>query len=107
MENVLITFEELDIEPINDFVKILNASNQTVANISGNTIPEPILIIGNKTTITFDTDASGRAGGFKLHYQTNVTDIKKFNSTHVQIFPNPASDKIIDKLFSSIQRSHN
>jgi hypothetical protein len=95
MENVLITFEEFDIEPINDFVKILNASNQTAANLSGNTLPEPILIIGNKATITFDSDAGGRAGGFKLHYQTNVTDVKNMNSTQVQVFPNPANDKII------------
>jgi hypothetical protein len=95
MENVLITFEEFDIEPINDYVKILNASNQTAANLSGNNLPDEILIIGNKATITFRSNESGRAGGFKLHYQTNVTDVKNINSTQIQIFPNPASDKII------------
>jgi hypothetical protein len=95
MENVLITFEEFDIEPINDYVKILNASNQAVANLSGNILPDEILIIGNKATITFRSNESGRAGGFKINYQTNVSTLNRSKINQIQIFPNPASDKLI------------
>lgn len=93
-ENILISFEEFDVEPINDYVKILNSSDQLVAKLSGNTLPDDILIIGNKATVVFDTDESVRAGGFKINYQTNVTTIQKPESNILTVYPNPASDKL-------------
>jgi hypothetical protein len=93
-ENILITFEEFDIEPIDDFVKILNSSSQTAANLSGNEIPEPVLIIGHKATVSFRTDDSGRSGGFKLHYEINTSGVANDGTNNLSVYPNPADDKI-------------
>jgi len=93
-ENILITFLEFDIEPVLDWVKILNSSNQTVATLSGSALPEPVLITGNKATVTFRSNTSVRAGGFKLQYETNVTNSKLLSGKGLNVYPNPAKDKI-------------
>jgi len=93
-ENILITFEELDLEPVYDYVKVINSTGQTALQVSGTTIPEPILIVGHKASIMFKTNASVRAGGFKLRYETNVTNISKNTDTNIFLFPNPANDFI-------------
>lgn len=97
-ENIRITFLEFDIEPINDYVKILNSSNQTVANLSGSELPEAIIIPGNKVTVMFDTNGSVRYDGFKLFYDINVTDLKEDILDKLIIYPNPADDKLFINL---------
>ncbi len=107
-ENILITFDEFDIEPINDWVKILNSSNQTAAVLSGSEIPEPILIIGNKATVSFRTFNTGRAGGFTLHYEINVTGKNTIHSKNISIFPNPTTNNLfveLPQLYSSVEIS--
>ena len=93
-ESIRVTFTEFDIEPENDYIKILNSENQTVANISGSTLPSPILVMGNKITVTFRSDASTRAQGFSFYYEINKDDVEKFESDKIDIYPNPTSDKL-------------
>jgi len=97
-ENILITFDEFDIEPVNDYVKVLNSSNQTVANLSGSELPEPVLITGNKATVSFRSNASVRSDGFKLHYEINVTDVDNIYKSNIKIYPNPANERIFVRL---------
>ena len=91
-ENILITFEELDLEPVYDYVKVINSSGQTALQASGSTIPEPVFILGHKASIMFKTNAYNRAGGFKLRYETNVTNISKASNNNIFIYPNPSND---------------
>jgi len=91
-ESIRITFTDLDIEPVNDYVKIINESNQTVANISGTELPTPILIMGEKVTITFRSNAATRAGGFSLYYEINKDGIEKDKVDNLSIYPNPVTD---------------
>jgi len=92
VENIEITFLEFDIEPINDYVKILNSDGQSVATLSGDVLPDKILIEGNKATVIFKTNNDIRAGGFKLKYQTNVNSSKEIFANKIEIYPNPAED---------------
>ncbi|HOZ30302.1 MAG TPA: C10 family peptidase [Bacteroidales bacterium] len=93
-ENIRVTFIEFDIEPVNDYVKIINSSNQSVATLSGSELTEPIIVPGNKITIMFKTNTSIRHDGFKLFYDINVSDIKDKQTENIKIYPNPVSEKL-------------
>jgi hypothetical protein len=91
-ESIRVTFTEFDIEPIDDYIKILNSSNQTVANISGNTIPSPTTVIGDKITITFRSNPSVRYQGFSLYYEINKDGVDSEFANNFRIYPNPVTD---------------
>ncbi len=91
-ENILISFLEFDIEPINDYVRILNSEGQNVGTFSGDFLPEDILINGNKATVVFKSNETIRGEGFKLQYQTNVASVNKITEDNFKIYPNPVSD---------------
>jgi hypothetical protein len=93
-QSIRISFLEFDIEPVNDFVKIVNSSNQTVATLSGSVIPDPVTIIGDKATVTFRSNTSSRNNGFKLYYEINKDAIDQNKIAKVSLFPNPAEDQI-------------
>lgn len=102
-EDIRITFLEFDIEPIHDYIQILDANNQSVATLSGYELPESILLSGNRATVTFRSNANIRAGGFKLLYETNVGSQQNGIEEKVKIYPNPAETSIFiylnDNLF--------
>ncbi len=91
-ENIKITFTEFDLEPIRDYIKIYDSSNRIVADLSGNQIPDPILVHDNKITISFKTNYSKRAQGFSLNYETNVDNVDNIVVDNIKIYPNPVSD---------------
>jgi len=92
--NFTFEFLELDTEEGNDFVKILRNGRQ-YAEFSGNTLPEPISFDGENATIVFSTNASQRAGGFKLAYRVGEPlGIKNLESDAISVYPNPASTEI-------------
>jgi len=93
-QNIRITFLEFDIEPVNDYVKILNSSNQTVATLSGSLLPEPIIVPGEFVTVVFRTNNGVRYDGFKLVYDINVTNNNAYLSSNLCVYPNPASEKL-------------
>ena len=90
--SITVEFTEFNLESVNDYVKIVNSSNQSVTTLSGNTIPDPITIQGDKITFTFRSDEQIRAGGFSINYTTQFVGINKNLSANISIFPNPASD---------------
>ena len=89
------TFEflELDTEYDKDFVKI-SRNGKTYAKFSGDTLPEPITFDGERASISFTSDESGRAGGFKLVYRIGEAGVESFTIGNVSIYPNPASSTI-------------
>ena len=89
------TFEflELDTEQDNDFVKILR-NGRLYAEFSGNTLPEPIHFDGDNATISFSTNASGRAGGFKIAYRVGETNVESIENDNISVYPNPANSEI-------------
>lgn len=89
-----INFTEMDLEPVNDYVKILNASNQTVGNFSGSTLPDQLEVSGHKITITFRSNANTRAGGFGLQYSTTFIEVPQQTQNHISVYPNPCTDII-------------
>ena len=92
-QSITLTFTELNTEPINDYVKILNSSNQTVATLSGNNLPtEPITVEGEKVTVTFRSNPQIRAGGFSLNYTTQFVGVDQEVTNSMILFPNPASE---------------
>ncbi|MDD4216685.1 MAG: C10 family peptidase [Bacteroidales bacterium] len=92
--NIRITFTEFDIEPTKDYLRITNSTGQSVAKLSGNTIPEPIIIMGEKITITFRTESTPRHQGFSLYYEINKDGIDDDFAKKINIYPNPAIDKL-------------
>ncbi len=112
-ENFKITFLEFDTEPVNDFLRIVDGNNQIVAILSGSEIPEPILIETDKITAEFRTNSTVRGGGFKFHYEINVSNIEQSFTDKIEIFPNPTSgiinintnhikDKTLVKVYDAI-----
>ena len=89
------TFEfiELDTEYEKDYVKILR-NGRTFAKFSGDTLPEPIHFDGETASISFSTDRSGRAGGFKIAYKVGETNVGTIENDKISIYPNPASSLI-------------
>ena len=92
--NFTFEFLELDTEEEKDFVKILR-NGRTYAEFSGNTLPEPISFDGENASVTFSSDAKGRAGGFKLIYSVGEPSGKREISNNlIAIYPNPATTEV-------------
>jgi hypothetical protein len=92
--NFRFEFLELDTEEGYDFVKILRNGRQ-YAEFSGNTLPEPISFDGENATVVLSTNASGRAGGFKIAYQVGEpTGKTEIEAEYIEIYPNPANSEI-------------
>ncbi|MDD4148652.1 MAG: C10 family peptidase [Bacteroidales bacterium] len=100
--SIRISFTEFDIEPTNDYVRILNSAGQFVAELTGNTIPEPIVLIGEKATIIFKTHTSARHQGFKLFYEMNTDGIDDDSTDQIKIYPNPAREELNINIGSDI-----
>ena len=91
--NFTFEFLEMDTEYEKDFVKILRNGRQ-YATFSGDTIPQPISFDGESATIVFSSNASGRAGGFKIVYSVGEASIDNFENNNLSVYPNPANDEI-------------
>ncbi len=93
-QRITLHFTEFETEPVNDYVKILNSANQTVANFSGTTIPDDISIDGEKITVTFRSNGNTRAGGFSLNYSTEFVGVGQVDNDAVLMYPNPCRDHL-------------
>jgi len=90
------TFEflELDTEYGKDYVKITRNGN-LYARFSGDSLPETITFEGENAAVSFTSNASKRAGGFKLVYTvTNVSDRTEITNDQIAIYPNPATTEV-------------
>jgi hypothetical protein len=99
-ENIRLEFLEFDVAD-GDFVRIMDrANNLTLATLSGTQLPSPFNVYSDDVSITFDTDNSGVAQGWKLHYAMNVLSLKdKLSFKSLQMYPNPAEDVVMLNVF--------
>jgi hypothetical protein len=90
-----LTIDSLDLAQ-GDFLQIFDlGTQQVVATLSGNILPEPINIASGKTYLVFSTDGSGTAKGWALSWapQTGV-GIDPAQNSGIILYPNPAMDFI-------------
>ncbi|PKP47972.1 MAG: hypothetical protein CVT94_09825 [Bacteroidetes bacterium HGW-Bacteroidetes-11] len=91
-----LTFTAFDVEPGNDFLQIYDlGSQQLIATLSGNEIPDPITIASGKAYLIFNTNGQGTAQGWTLNWAPEGSvDIRQTETGSFKIYPNPAADVI-------------
>ncbi len=89
-----ISFTEFDIDST-DYVRISNLSTgEIIASLAGTQIPDLLSIHTDKVQVMFMSNSTGNAGGFTLHYESFQQSIEELMNSHLNIYPNPASDLI-------------
>lgn len=91
-----LTFTEFDVEPENDFLQIYDlGSQQLIATLSGNEIPDPITIASGKAYLIFSTNGQGTAQGWSLNWAPEGSvGLNETAARGYKIYPNPGSDVI-------------
>lgn len=77
-DHFVLTFTELNTESGFDQISLYagaDINSPLVATLSGNTIPNPIYIQGDKVTIQWTTDGSVVYGGWTLSYETSISPL--------------------------------
>lgn len=94
-DNILISFDYLDTESINDCIIIKDmANNIFIDTISGHVIPDPILIYSNEVKIYWKTNESINLNGWQISYETNTVSVSEMSKSSFSVFPNPCSSII-------------
>jgi len=88
-------FSDFNTEEEYDYVKIYDlATQELLANYSGDITPEPVTSPSGKMSIRFNTNGSITAPGWNAYYETDLVNIdEKLMEESLKIFPNPASDQ--------------
>lgn len=92
-----IYFNYFETEAGKDFLKVYNMANQQLlANLSGNTLPNPITSPSGKFYLVFTTNNMNRAQGWEIFYSANNVGISENDEvfTNLNIYPNPARDQL-------------
>lgn len=102
VKNIHLDFTEFDLEG-NDYLRILDqGNNNLIADLTGNQNPGTFDVQTDHLSLTFDTDNSGRAGGWELNY--DITPVGKntiLTENNLDIFPNPTTNKFNIVYFSN------
>ncbi|MEE4255638.1 MAG: C10 family peptidase [Bacteroidales bacterium] len=95
-------FSDFNTEAEFDYVKIYDLATQEVlADYSGNISPDPVTSTSGKMSIRFNTNGSITAAGWDAYYETDLVSIaENIVNKSLDIYPNPARDKT-RLLFSS------
>ncbi len=95
---IILYFEEFNTEANGDYLKVYNssgASNVLLANLSGDTIPDPIIIEGNKAFLRFTANSDISYSGFKINYVVSDVGINEQNKlNNILVYPIPANDYV-------------
>jgi len=99
---ITLEFTEFNTELNKDKVTVYNSSNQVVATLSGDEIPEPIVLESSTMFITWNTNSSVRGEGWKAEYYMNGVGVEENtdNNMNLSIYPNP-SDGIFNANFEN------
>ena len=108
---VTLYFTVFETEEIKDVVKIYDAgTSQLLETYSGyyepGEMPEPVTSPSGKMLIAFSTNPTVNAAGWEAYYTINGVGIETLKpaSGMLQIFPNPAKDKISIDFSESAER---
>ncbi len=95
---VTLYFNYLDTEEGKDFVKVYDLdTQQLLAEVSGNEIPDPIVSPSGKMFITFNSNSGTRGLGWEVSYEISNVGIEEEKADvfeNLTIFPNPAQNLI-------------
>jgi hypothetical protein len=103
-----ISFNYFDTELDKDFLKVYDlATQELLANLSGQEIPEPITSPSGRFYLVFSSNNANRGMGWELNYEADNVGIDENAEIfdHLSIYPNPA-DKQLNISFVS-QTSEN
>ncbi|HRW97580.1 MAG TPA: C10 family peptidase [Bacteroidales bacterium] len=92
-----ISFNYFDTEADKDFLKVYDLqTQQLLANLSGNTVPEPITATSGKFYLVFTSNNANRGLGWEIYYEADNVGISENDEVfnHLSIYPNPAKSKI-------------
>jgi hypothetical protein len=92
-----ISFNYFDTELDKDFLKVYDlASQQLLANLSGQDIPEPITSPSGKFYLVFSANNANRGMGWELNYEADNVGIAENDEIfdHLSIYPNPANKQL-------------
>ncbi len=88
-------FNYFSTEAGHDLLKIYNNNNQMVANLSGQQLPDPIIIVSKAVFMTWNTNSSIKDQGWSLNYTVDGVGVNENNiSNNVKVFPNPSKGQI-------------
>jgi hypothetical protein len=89
-------FSDFNTEEVYDYVKVYDlATQELLANYSGNITPDPVTSSSGKMSIRFTTNGSITAPGWNAYYETDLVGIEEnLVDQSLKLFPNPANDQI-------------
>jgi hypothetical protein len=88
-------FNYFDTEEGKDYLKVYDLqTQQLLANLSGQTIPDPITSNSGKFYLVFTTNNSNRGLGWEIYYEADNVGISENDEifNNLSIYPNPARD---------------
>lgn len=92
-----IYFNYFDTEEGKDFLKVYDMqSQQLLADLSGQTIPEPITSPSGRFYLVFSSNAMNTGLGWELYYEADNVGISENDDVfnNLNIYPNPASQQL-------------
>jgi hypothetical protein len=93
-DKITLTFNYFDTEEGQDKVKVFDGSTQ-IAELSGNTIPAPIEATSGSIFMTWSSNLTNCFQGWEAYYEVNNVGIhEEAGVKFLEIYPNPATDKI-------------
>lgn len=92
-QDLTLAFTSFDLEDGKDFLKVYAIpTNQLLANLTGNTLPAPIVSPTNQMYLLFSANGFNNNQGFEAeYYVSNVSTTEKDFTQNLAIYPNPAS----------------
>jgi len=96
-KNITLEFVKVEMEENYDNLKIFDFYNPGpyLARITGNEIPEPVVVNSNKVLLKFTTDFADNFDGWKLNYTSTPSGIDQQNFlSKIEVKPNPTKDFI-------------
>lgn len=92
-----IMFNYFDTEAGKDFLKVYDLqSQQLLANLSGQTIPDPITSPSGKFYLVFSSNNANRGLGWEVYYEAENVGISENDEifNNLSIYPNPAHEQL-------------
>jgi hypothetical protein len=97
---ITLSFNQFDTEDQLDFLAIYDGTTQ-VGQFSGNVIPEPIVATNGSLFIIWYTNGNTNHQGWDISYEVDNVGLPEYSAVNsLDIYPNPASDKL-NVLFNS------
>lgn len=92
-KDLTLAFTSFDLEEGKDFLKVYSLpSNTLLAELTGNTLPAPIVSASGQMILLFSTNQFNNGQGFEANYYiSNVNTSNEDVAKNLSIYPNPAT----------------